>query len=450
MRNAAYTSLLLIMIFIGVLTACGSNHGTATPMIATGSAVLAGTATEIPTTTSTPFVPPWTAMPTATYSSMLKTAIAEEECVGSFYSFAYFLPIYEGPERISEIILPRDPWKLEPTGSQFELDSVDAVRDINGQVEIWFREKPKLGVSDIDSPRNIYIYRPESMEWKVVPREIGDTGVRVNQLFVTSDGAVWGRNVWTTWDESLKIDRVPVLSKYNETEAHFEFDQSTIEIGELEHTQSFGNWPVVVFDPVGVFWIFIQRDGLYRYDPIAKEITKKIETPAFIVEEAVLAPEGILYFRLQLLSVVLEKSELLQYDLVSGNVTVIENPDEPWPGFANLLVDQNGNLWLGANGWRQPDGSWHQLFPETMPFLERGRTPLSYNWSYPNLILESSNGILWFTKDTKMGYDATAWYNPQTGNGCWFTTEYTNIVEDSHQTLWMVADGKLYRYDLNH
>jgi hypothetical protein len=44
--------------------------------------------------------------------------------------------------------------------------------------------------------------------------------------------------------------------------------------------------------------------------------------------------------------------------------------------------------------------------------------------------------------------EGTAWYDPEAGKGCLFTNLASYIVEDANKQLWMVADGKLYRYPL--
>jgi hypothetical protein len=67
-------------------------------------------------------------------------------------------------------------------------------------------------------------------------------------------------------------------------------------------------------------------------------------------------------------------------------------------------------------------------------------------------IIESSDGTLWFEKfmDTSGAFgQGTGWFDPETGEGCRFTIEATSIVEDSNQTLWIVADEILYSYALD-
>ena len=45
--------------------------------------------------------------------------------------------------------------------------------------------------------------------------------------------------------------------------------------------------------------------------------------------------------------------------------------------------------------------------------------------------------------------EGTAWYDPETGEGCMFTNIHGTIIEDDEQVLWMLLDEKLYKVDIN-
>jgi hypothetical protein len=70
-------------------------------------------------------------------------------------------------------------------------------------------------------------------------------------------------------------------------------------------------------------------------------------------------------------------------------------------------------------------------------------SPVSYQWDLPEVVLESTDGRLWFRST-----NGTVSLNPQKGDWCWFTTYQSNIVEDSNRVLWMIADGTVHQYDL--
>jgi len=84
------------------------------------------------------------------------------------------------------------------------------------------------------------------------------------------------------------------------------------------------------------------------------------------------------------------------------------------------------------------------LYPDTEKYFENIGNP---TFATPHLMLESSNGLLWYKKYLDMGinHEGTAWYDPRTGQGCMFTNLAVNIIEDSKQQLWLVANGELYK-----
>ncbi|RMG89127.1 MAG: hypothetical protein D6712_02330, partial [Chloroflexi bacterium] len=122
-------------------------------------------------------------------------------------------------------------------------------------------------------------------------------------------------------------------------------------------------------------------------------------------------------------------------------------PDD-WPIFRGIAIDTQGTLWLGATGYRTADEQWHLLHPNPGLFLEHAGELL---WSPPHLMLASSDNRLWYIKafDSTPAWEGTAWYDPETGEGCMFTNLPGYIVEDDHQRLWMIVNNTLYQYDLN-
>jgi hypothetical protein len=138
---------------------------------------------------------------------------------------------------------------------------------------------------------------------------------------------------------------------------------------------------------------------------------------------------------------------LYQFVPKSNEIVLIDIPDGTWPIFTGMLVDHRDRLWLGAIGYREPNSEWKLIHPDPQEYFRHAG---DIYWAPPSLMLESSNGILWYKKfldDTRAS--GTAWYDPQTGDGCMFTNLAVNIIEDSEQQLWLVADGKLYKAPLN-
>ena len=56
-----------------------------------------------------------------------------------------------------------------------------------------------------------------------------------------------------------------------------------------------------------------------------------------------------------------------------------------------------------------------------------------YIWLYPELVLESSNGYLWFRST-----NGISWFDPSGEKWCWVTNEkYLNPAEGNHKDVWM-------------
>ena len=216
----------------------------------------------------------------------------------------------------------------------------------------------------------------------------------------------------------------------------------------------------VLMDDQGIVWIMPADGGLYRYDPATQITEKAFNFPYDDFGNLVFAPDGSLYFwtydneRSDVTKfgrMTGQGAALIQYFPDTGVIIPVDLPDEDWPYFSGMLFDHMGRLWLGANGYRDLDGMWRLLnpYPEvTFKVYDEGS--VNELWGSPQLIFESSDGVLWFQKYTDSGpwAEGTAWYNPATGEGCLFTNRPANIIEDDQRQLWMVVDGVLYKYTL--
>lgn len=446
---------LLILVFHMLFGACSSPLDT--------EESISKPTEKPPTVTNTPFhffsatAPPSapnTQFPTATHSDLVKTAVSNGECIESFDAFAYNVPELSD-KLFKEKILPLAPWQFEtlipdpPQNDVQEKLGVMMARIAEGRVEIWVIRSMWYGNWNGDDyiTENLvefWIYRPDTKEWKVIPADIEDTGVWVDQLFETKDGTVWGFNKWNP-SNKFPLDNIPVLSIYNEKTERFEFKRDVVEFpAALKGSNGYRNWPIVILDQKGVFWIFIQRDALYSFDPATQVIIKHFDIA--IVQEAALAPDGRIYFKRISVSLdgSLQDNKIFQFIPETGEVTSLELPLERWP-YGEIMVDQDGRLWIGTIGWRELDGTWHLMHPNPVDYFSNIYT--NPRWITPYIILESSNRILWLQKYSDV-HDGTAWLDPQTGEGCWFTNLLVSIVEDPDHNLWLVADGKLYKYAL--
>lgn len=380
------------------------------------------------------------------------------ECIKSFQEFAYSRPdLY--PQ--IEIVLPSAPWEIEAKVPLQKIENyqvagsqVAASRSIDGKREIWLIQTlSPTNESNQQYTNNFLVYQTELQNWETILAEIEDSGLFVDDIFVTSDGSIWGKTVWDITHERTDLEKAPVLSKFNENTRRFEFAKGVLEIPWTLFSYGSFPWPEIVVDNKDVFWIFSENDGIYRYDPISQRTDKQADLLGLDVTEIALSPDGSIYFKVYSEKIYSQESffrllddMLYQFIPETKEIVSLKIPEEPWLIFSGMLIGHDNKLWLGAIGYREPEDNWHLIHPnpENM-FVGAG----DIYQAPPFIILESSNGILWyrnFLYDERA--DGTAWYDPQTREGCMFTNIAANIIEDPKQQLWLVADGKLFKYQL--
>lgn len=393
------------------------------------------------------------------WSSIVPTQAQGEidanECLETFETFAYQVT----RNQIERATPPGLFWQMVSSlPSQINLDfpiinQVEIVHQVNDREEIWV-----MGYSE--NIPVLAIYGIETQEWEVLPRVVYGTDLFVGELFRSYDGTIWGKNMWDSQQDSL-TGEIPVLSKFNATTRRFEVPQGMMQIpivGEQEYYygQAISVSPEIIIDEQGAFWIVVNFYGIYHYDPIQQTYLRIVELPEFPVNEAVLSTDGSdIYFSRPTDHVdttrelfTLSEGMLQKLDIESGEIEIVNVPNQKWPVFSGMLFDSVGRLWLGSIGYLEPNGSWSLLHPDPELFFSHAG---EYLWSPPRLMMESSDGRLWFQKNLDTGgeNEGTAWYDPATREGCMFTNYPANIVEDANQQLWMVVDGNLYHYSLN-
>jgi len=372
----------------------------------------------------------------------------ENQCLGSFNEFAYSVP--KKSTLPLEKTLPQAPWKIEAplpfSKDDNTLVSVEAIRFINGYSEVWLKKDTSYSISQ-GTIHEYVIYRTDAKTWKTISAQIGDTEAYVQKLFVSKDGSVWGQNAWTAYSNTSGM---PVLSKYNEKEEKFELEKNVVSIpASWRNSGGYNYWNNVLLDQSGTFWILANKDAIFGYSPVSQEIKRYAGIPDFIVSHASLGPDQNIYITRRWGKTVfsIQDGEIWKFDPQTGDLKNLGTPPVPWPAYNNILVDHSDRLVLGAVGWLNKNGNWHSIYPNPLAYFWHMEWEGDYRWYTPELILESSDGRLWYRKKLDDGVDwGMAWLNPQTMDGCWFTTIDTNIIEDQQQNLWMTADGKLYKY----
>ncbi len=62
-----------------------------------------------------------------------------------------------------------------------------------------------------------------------------------------------------------------------------------------------------------------------------------------------------------------------------------------------------------------------------------------YEWYHPSLYANTADGRYWFSSTS-----GTAWFRPESGEWCLFSTADSSILKDDDGNLWMVYDDVLY------
>lgn len=356
--------------------------------------------------------------------------LMSSSCLDSFHNFAY-LEAEDHNFRMS----PRFPWRVEaaiPGVDESTYKNVDVwaalARTKNGKQQIWLQEGSFF-----------FVYNVETQNWEKISARILKTNHRVSDLFLTSDGTIWGGI--STWSPIPLPHLGPVLSKFNEDTKQFEAAIGGLDI-QISKKQD------IVLDGQDVFWLFIKSDGIYRYHPEKQTTERQTDLREIDGVSTALSLDGDIYF--QDIYPREQSDFLFRFIPKTKEIVPIDVSIEPWAYTGSysggMLVDQKGRLWLGTVGYMDMDGDWHITHPDIENYLKTIGNPF---WFPPTLIFQSSNGLLWYTEYQDMGMtgNGTAWYNPDTGKGCQFTNLTTyNLIEDAKNQIWAVFDGKLYRY----
>ncbi len=380
------------------------------------------------------------------------------ECIRSFREFAYY-----GADMSSRINTapPSAPWGTETRiplqtieGYRVSEIQVVASRLVGGKEEIWLVQSLDSADEAIPQSTNSFlIYQVESKKWEVVSGDIENSGLFVNDLFVTRDGDVWGRTVWDTVHGKTNLVKIPVISKFNESTRRFEFAKGGVEIPWTLFSYNFFPWPEIVLDSNDVFWVFVKNDGIYRFDPIAEATEKQADLSGINVIQTALSSDGNIYFEAFDEKIYSEENffritdkMLYKFDPKTKAIVSLGFPDKPWPVFSGMVAGRDDKLWLGAIGYRDLNGDWVLIHPDPEAYFASAGDVYA---APPTLMMESSDGILWYKKSLDdVRISGMAWFNPNTREGCMFTNIVSNIIEDSDRQLWLAADGKLFKYQL--
>ena len=381
-------------------------------------------------------------------------------CIRTFNRYA-FLPVNNTARKV---ITPLEPWQVELYLSSYEEFGpfdINAIRYSNQGEEIWITAHNSC--KGCYNPENIEGYaflvvNVETKEITKVPANIAGTSVVSADLFVREDDSIWARNEWnnsyfwgdTDWEhevlgEQQEYPTIPILSRFNEEKQEFEFVKETARIPSYWMESGYPSITKVVMDEDGVFWFFAHNDGIYSYNPDSGEVLRHTALPRKI-STIYVTQDNIIFFTEHHIHMDARFGDIKLYRFFqdTNRMERYETPNENWPVYKSILVDSTGRLWTDLVAVQEKDGEWNRLYPYLFRY-EFGMDMNIQSWiSFPYIMMESSNGYLWM----RDYYRGRAWYDPESGEGCWFTTYGGNIIEDRDRRLWTVDDS-LYSLSLD-
>jgi len=110
-----------------------------------------------------------------------------------------------------------------------------------------------------------------------------------------------------------------------------------------------------------------------------------------------------------------------------------------------LFLDRTNRLWIGDYGWinltENADYYANSAIIYRSPVLVSAdiNPEAPYVWARPVPTAVTADRRVWY-----QSIRGTAWFQPETGEWCMFSTSRSKVLEDSDGNLWMVYDNALY------
>ncbi|WP_420631656.1 hypothetical protein [Candidatus Leptofilum sp.] len=377
----------------------------------------------------------------------ISTLPLDDQCIASFDTFAFTFPDRYGPTQ--EVILPLHPWEAIttlpevedlPAGRVSGKLEVETVRHNNGNREIW-----------VSNPRSdkgfVYlVYFEGAKEWLQIQMEFKGWFYPEESLHISRENSVWKIRIFDGQillfvfdDDSKRFIEQQVVTIPPE----WRLKTKSLRRNVFDNIQT-------LWDENDTLWIFSSNDAVYNFDPATQQLNRlaSLEGYATFSDLASDFKNEVFFDAYDDQTV---SGTVLQYNISTNELAEVSL--SKMPGSSVSLVDLNGNFWLGNSyGYRTPEGNWKRLNPNPINFW--WHMDFLDDWRYyvpPTPVQQTSDGRIWFVINRSQEWNTLrsgiAWFDPNTEEGCWFTSEGAQIVEDSQQNLWVVIENTLYRYE---
>jgi len=318
-----------------------------------------------------------------------------------------------GWERVSEI-----PDEFTSSENEQGYSGIYFTRTRPGYTEVWSL------VNDSDST-STYIYRTDTKQWQQVP--IAVKGI----YFLDRENNVWIIPFW-------------FMDKTQASLYRLDSDNTVVPVVDSEHLLSNGQIKSIQIGPDGVFWVqfYDESDnvGLYSFSPDTLKAELHLTDLYFPNEDVVIDKDYNLYLMKDL-------DTVMRYNPTTGETKTRKLPPDyvEYGSATSLYIDNDNRLWVSDRAWFDLSDAdfasinvvFHSpIFIDLMPGVGR------YVWDRPKPLVDTSDGRLWYTSSRGL-----AWFKPETGDWCLFTTDPGKIVKDSQQDLWIMVDDTLYTLD---
>jgi hypothetical protein len=120
-------------------------------------------------------------------------------------------------------------------------------------------------------------------------------------------------------------------------------------------------------------------------------------------------------------------------------------------GGFGLFIDEHDILWISDHAWVNVNDDVFRQFYQAAEiyrspvFVAAGpRFDPMYRWFRPIPRTRTADNRLWYSSER-----GTAWYQPETGEWCMFSSSRSTILKDSEGNLWMTYGDALYMLPAN-